>query len=225
MFRVDGGGGATARTGLFNFQLVPGGSQWPSTDTEYYYDTLAGYYGRAIPVYRMTPVSVRDTNITMLYTVWRASNLNTVTVLASPLGHWALAAWVCSYYIQVEISLVVSFVYSIRGCCTIICLNLISSGRITPLLRPALGAKLGRHTTGIRITWGINTKSWKTFGGFLEGFFVIKGQTHWDQHHDYCWYDALVNVISKTREVDMNRSYNHIKHLLDNNDIFKNTRV
>ena len=116
MFRVDGGGGATARTGLFNFQLVPGGSQWPSTDTEYYYDTLAGYYGRAIPVYRMTPVSVRDTNITMLYTVWRASNLNTVTVLASPLGHWALAAWVCSYYIQVEISLVVSFVYSIHGC-------------------------------------------------------------------------------------------------------------
>ena len=27
-----------------------------------------------------------------------------------------------------------------------------------------------------------------------------------------------VNVISKTKEVEMNRSYNHVKHLVDTND-------
>ena len=89
--------------------------------------------------------------------------------------------------------------------------TIFTPSRITPLLR--LAFKLfGRHTTSMK----------KTFGGFLEGFFVIKGQTHWDPHQDYCWCDALVNVISKTREVlVVNRSYNHINHLLNFHDIFK----
>ena len=95
-------------------------------------------------------------------------------------------------------------------------MNIKYSSIFTPLL--VLGAKLGRHTAGIRITWGIIKT--KTSGSFLEGFWVIKGQSHCDPHQDYCWCDALVvNVISKTIEVEINGSYNHIEHFIDSNDI------
>ena len=59
--------------------------------------------------------------------------------------------------------------------CTMICLNITSLSIFTDLL--ALRVKLGQHTTtSIRITLGfIKTK---TFGKFLEGFCVIKGQSH-----------------------------------------------
>ena len=52
----------------------------------------------------------------------------------------------------------------------------------------------------------------------FERFMVIEGQCHWDPHQNYCWCDALArykNVVSKTKEVEMNRSYTHINHLLD----------
>ena len=74
-------------------------------------------------------------------------------------------------------------------------INIISLSIFTDLL--ALGAELGRHTTG-RIAWGINKT--KTSGSFFEGFFIIKGQSHWDPHQDYCWCDAPVNVISKNKK-------------------------
>ena len=113
--------------------------------------------------------------------------------------------WVCSYYIQVKVSWV-----SFKSCTRILHTSLLEYCIIflsifTPLQAfLAMGAKLGRHTTtGIQITLGIIKT--KTFGSFLEGFCVIKGQFHWDPHQDYCWCDALpvVNVISKTKEVEM----------------------
>ena len=66
--------------------------------------------------------------------------------------------------------------HCVHGYCTIICQNTTYLLSIFSDLRRALGAKLGRHTTSIRITWGI-TKT-KTTGSFLEGFWVIKGQFH-----------------------------------------------
>ena len=109
-------------------------------------------------------------------------------------NHRILCLTGCSYYIQVML--------------TDNFLEYISLSIFTDLR--ALGAKLRRHTTStsIRITLGkIITK---TSGSFFEGFWIIKGQSHWDPHQDYCWCDALVNIISKTKEVEMNRCYNHI---------------
>ena len=54
-------------------------------------------------------------------------------------------------------------------------------------------SKLGQHTFHslrcIRITWGIIKM--KTSDSFLQGFFIIEGQFHWDPHQNYCWCDAL----------------------------------
>ena len=42
---------------------------------------------------------------------------------------------------------------------------------------------------GIRIAWGIIKI--KTSDTFLEGLFVIEGQSHCDPYQYYCWCDAL----------------------------------
>ena len=58
----------------------------------------------------------------------------------------------------------------------------------------------------------------KTSDSFIEGFFVTELRpapklllVHWQ-------FPSQVNVISKTKDVEMNRSYNHIKRLVDRND-------
>ena len=75
----------------------------------------------------------------------------------------------------------------------------ISSSSIFTLLL-VLQGRLTSSTTSarIRITWGIIKT--KTSDNFLEGFCVIKGQSHWDPHQNDCWCNALVNVISKTKK-------------------------
>ena len=110
-------------------------------------------------------------------------------------NHRILGLTSCSYYIQVKDSWVPFYPRILYNNF----LEYISLSIFTDLR--ALGAKLGRDTTSIRITWGIIKT--KTSSSFLEGFWVIKGQSHWDPHQDYCRCNALVNIINKTKKSRM----------------------
>ena len=61
---------------------------------------------------------------------------------------------------------------------------------------------------------GRHTKT-KTSSSSHEAFFVTKGQFQWDPQLVRC--PSQINVISK-KKLEMNRSYNHIKHFVDTND-------